>query len=198
MIASLSGTLAATSKDSVVVQVGGVGFRVFVSQAFLDRLGGPGQEVTLHTHLHVRENELTLYGCESEEELALFRTLLSVSGIGPKVALAILSTLAPDQLRTAIAQEDVTLLARVPGIGPKTARKLVFDLKDKVVAGAPGAEPRPGLTEADADLIAALTSLGYSVTEAQEAIRALPRPAGQPLPLEEQVRLALTYFATPG
>ncbi|MFC2037828.1 Holliday junction branch migration protein RuvA [Chloroflexota bacterium] len=193
MIASLRGTLAAISKDAVVVQVGGVGFRVFVPQTLLDGSSGPGQEVTLFTHLHVRENELTLYGCESEEELALFRMLLSVSGIGPKVALAILSFLPPDRLRTAIAQEDVTLLARTPGIGPKTARKMVFDLRDKVAAELPAGEPRSALTEADADLIAALTGLGYSVAEAQEAIRALPR---EPLPLEERVRLALAYFGS--
>ena len=122
------------ARKLVVIQVGGVGFQVFVPQNHLDTLGRPGQDVTLFTHLHVRENELTLYGCGTEEELALFRTLLGVSGIGPKVALAILSSLPPDRLRAAIAQEDVALLARVPGIGPKTAKKLVFDLKDKMGA----------------------------------------------------------------
>ena len=193
MIASLRGTVATTGKDFVVVNVGGVGFRVFVPQTLLGGLGGPGDEVTLHTHLHVRENELTLYGCGSEEELALFRLLLGVSGIGPKVALSILSSLPPDRLQAAIAQEDVTTLARVPGIGPKTAKKLVFDLKDKVAAEVPSVAPTPALTEADADLIAALTTLGFSVVEAQEALRHLPR---EPLPLEERVRLALTYFAS--
>jgi len=193
MIASLQGTVTAIDQASVVVLVSGVGFRVFVPQTLLDGLSGPGQEVTLHTHLHVRENELTLYGCSTEEELALFRLLLGVSGIGPKVALSILSSLPPDRLQAAIAQEDVAMLARVPGIGPKTARKLVFDLKDKVAAMLPAGEPRPVLTEADADLIAALTSLGYSVVEAQEAIRHLPR---EPLPLEERVRLALAYFVS--
>jgi Holliday junction DNA helicase RuvA len=193
MIASLQGTVTAMDQASVVVLVSGVGFRVFVPQTLLDGLSGPGQEVTLHTHLHVRENELTLYGCSTEEELALFRLLLGVSGIGPKVALSILSSLPPDRLQAAIAQEDVAMLARVPGIGPKTARKLVFDLKDKVAAMLPAGEPRPVLTEADADLIAALTSLGYSVVEAQEAIRHLPREA---LPLEERVRLALAYFVS--
>lgn len=193
MIAALQGILAATGKDFVVVQVGGVGFRIFVPQALLDGLSGTGQEVTLFTHLHVRENELSLYGCASEEELALFRLLLGVSGIGPKVALSILSFLPPDRLQAAIAQEDVTTLARVPGIGPKTAKKLVFDLKDKVAAQVPVGEPPPILTEASTDLIAALTTLGYSVAEAQEAIRHLPR---EPLPLEERVRLALIYFAS--
>jgi Holliday junction DNA helicase RuvA len=177
----------------MVVQVGGLGLGVYVPQTLLDGRVQAGHEVTLFTHLHVRENELALYGCGSEEELAIFRLLLGVSGIGPKVALAILSSLPPDRLQTAIAQEDVVTLARVPGIGPKTAKKLVFDLKDKVaVEVVPGA-PQPVLTEADADLIAALTTLGYSVAEAQEAIRSLPREA---LPLEERVRLALAYFGS--
>ncbi|MGD9049680.1 MAG: Holliday junction branch migration protein RuvA [Anaerolineae bacterium] len=193
MIASLRGTVAATGKDYVVLVVGGVGFQVSVPQTLLDGLSGPGQEVTLHTHLHVRENDLALFGCDSEEELALFRLLLGVSGIGPKVALSILSSLPPDQLQAAIAQEDVVMLARVPGIGPKTAKKLVFDLKDKIAVEVMVGEPRPVLTDADADLIAALTTLGYSVAEAQEAIRALPP---EPLPLEERVRLALAYFAS--
>lgn len=193
MIASLQGTLAAVGKDFVVLQVGGVGFRVFVPQTLLDGLAGPGQQVALFTHLNVRENDLSLYGCESEEELAIFRLLLGVSGIGPRVALSILSFMPLEHLQAAIAQEDVVALARVPGIGPKTAKKLVFDLKDKVaVAGLPG-EPMPVLTEANADLLAALTSLGYSIAEAQEAIRALPR---EPLSLEEKVRLALAYFAS--
>lgn len=193
MIASLKGVVATTGKDFLIVQVGDVGFQVFVPQTLLDGFTGPGQEVTLFTHLHVRENELTLYGCGSEEELALFCLLQSVSGIGPKVALSILSFLPPEHLRTAIVQEDVTLLARVPGIGPKTARKLIFDLKDKVAADALVGTPPRTLTQADADLVAALTSLGYSVAEAQEAIRALPR---EPLPLEERVRLALAHFAS--
>jgi Holliday junction DNA helicase RuvA len=193
MIASVRGVVAGTGQDSVVVQVGGVGFRVFVPRSLLDGLDGPGQELVLFTHLHVRENELTLYGCATEEEIALFRLLLGVSGVGPKVALAILSFLPPDRLRAAIAQEDVTVLARVPGIGPKTAKKLVFDLKDKVAIEALPGVPQPVLTEADADLIAALTGLGYSVIEAQEAIRHLPREV---VSLEERVRLALAYFAS--
>ena len=193
MIARLQGTVAATGKDFVILQVGGVGFCVHVPQPLLEGLSGPGQEITLYTHLHVRETELTLYGSQSEEELALFRMLLGVSGVGPKVALAILSSLPPDQLRAALAQEDVTTLARVPGIGPKSAQRLVLDLKDKVAADVPFGAARPMITEADADLIAALTGLGYSVAEAQEAIRALPQ---EPFPLEERVRLALAYFGS--
>ncbi len=193
MIASLRGVVVTTGKDWLVVRVGGVGFQVFVPQGVLNDLADLGQEATLFTYLHVRENELTLYGCSSEEELSLFRLLLGVSGIGPKVALSILSSLPPDRLQAAIAQEDEATLARVPGIGPKTAKKLVFDLKDKVQAGLVRGEAPAAITEADADLIGALTSLGYSVVEAQEAIRSLPRES---LPLEERVRLALAFFAS--
>ena len=193
MIASVRGIVAAVADDSLVIQVGGIGFRVLVPKALLERMARPGQEVTLYTHLHVRENELTLYGCETEDELALFRLLQTVSGIGPKVALSILSSLPPDRFRAAIAQEDVTVLARVPGIGPKTAKKLVFDLRDKVRADVPPGGLAPAMAEADADLIAALTGLGYNVAEIQEALRHLP---AEPLPLEERVRLALAYFVS--
>lgn len=193
MIASLTGTVTITGKDSVVILVGGVGFRVSVPQTVLDSLVEVGQDVTLHTHLHVRENELALYGFGSEEDLALFRLLLGVSGIGPKVALSVLSFLPTDRLQSAIAQDDVAVLARVPGIGPKTAKKLVFDLKDKIAVKAVPGQPPPAFTVADADLVAALTTLGYSLAEAQQAIRALPH---EPLPLEERVRLALVYFAS--
>jgi Holliday junction DNA helicase RuvA len=193
MIARLRGTIGTIGQGFVVVQVGGVGFQVQVSQALLEDLTGPGQEITLSTYLHVRENELALYGCRSEEELALFRMLIGVSGIGPKVALAILSALPPAHLRMALVQEDVAMLARVPGIGPKTAKKLVFDLKDRMADEIAPGEARPALSEADADLIAALTGLGYSVAEAQQAIRALPPES---LPLEERVRQALAYLGS--
>lgn len=193
MIASLKGRVVSTGKDFVVIQVGGVGLQVFVPQTLLADLTGPGQELILFTHLHVRENELSLYGCGSEEERTLFRLLLGVSGIGPKVALSILSFLPADRLQAAIVQEDVAMLARAPGVGPKTAKKLVLELKDRLtIEGMPGGPP-PLLGEAEADLIAALTTLGYSVAEAQEALRTLPK---EPLPLEERVRLALAYFAS--
>lgn len=193
MLASLRGKVAASGEDFVVIEAGGVGFRVSVPQPVLESLPRQGLELTVHTHLHVRENELALYGFSSKEDLALFRLLLGVSGIGPKVALSVLSYLPVDRLQAAIAQEDVAILARVPGIGPKTAKKLVFDLKDKVAVGIEPGVPQPVLTEADADLIGALTTLGYSVSEAQEAIRSLPR---EELPLEERVRLALAYFSS--
>jgi Holliday junction DNA helicase RuvA len=193
VIASLTGTVIATGRDFIVLQVGGVGFRLLVPQTLLDSVGGHTAEVMVFTHLHVRENELALYGFGSEEELGLFRLVTTVPGVGPKAALSLLSALPPDRLRAALAQEDVAVLTRVPGIGPKTAKKLAFELKDRLAAELPAGGVAPALTEADVDLIAALTGLGYSVAEAQEAIRALPRG---PLPFEERVRLALTYFAS--
>jgi holliday junction DNA helicase RuvA len=193
MIASLRGKLNFTSKDFVVLDVGGVGFQVYVPPAAIGGLGSSGEEILLFTHLQVRENEMALYGFGTKEELTTFRLVQTVPGIGPRVALALLSALTPEQLRAAIAQEDVALLSRVPGIGPKTARKMVFDLKDKVGDTAEVGVPSMAAVQADADLIAALTTLGYSVAEAQEAIRSLPR---EPLALEEKVRLALAYFAS--
>jgi len=191
MIANLKGRIEAVGKDYVVVDVGGIGFKVHVPSSFLETVEGLGRQAELFTHLHVRENELAIYGCRSEDELALFELLLSVSGVGPKVALALLSAMSPDSLRLAIAQGNAEVLTRVPGIGPKTAKKIVFHLKDKVAVEV-GPEAVPLLTEADAEVIAALTSLGYSVVEAQAALQSLP---AEEMPIEERVRLALAYFA---
>lgn len=190
MIANLKGRIAAIGRDYAVVDVGGIGFKVYVPTPLLEKWDGPGRQVELFTHLHVRENELALYGCESEEELALFELLLSVSGVGPKVALAVLSAVPLDSLRMAIGRGNAEVLARVRGIGPKMARKIVFHLKDKIGAEL-GPEAVPLLTEADAEVIAALTSLGYSVVEAQAALQSLP---DEEMSLEERVRLALAYF----
>jgi Holliday junction DNA helicase RuvA len=191
MISRVHGTVVAKGTDFLVVDVGGVGLQVFVPAALVGEAARPGQEITLYTHLQVRENDLTLYGFAAEEQLGLFGLLLGVQGVGPRVAMSILSHLTPDRLRTAIAQEDAPTLSRVPGIGPKTAKKLLFDLKDKVTAMLP--EAPPPLRPADTDLIAALTGLGYSVVEAQTAIASLPP---EDLPLEERLRLALAYFAS--
>ena len=190
MIARLKGRLEAKGKDHAIVDVGGIGFKVYVPASLLDSWDA-GREVELFTHLHVRENELSLYGCGSQEELAVFELLLSVSGVGPKVALAVLSALPPDSLRAVVAQENAEALARVPGIGPKTARKLIFDLKDKIGVGVTPLAA-PVLTDADAEVIAALTALGYSVVEAQAALQSLPK---EEMEIEERVRLALAYFA---
>jgi len=180
-------------KGHVVIRAGGIGLQVRVPSSVLAQLDGTGRPVELFTHLHVRENELALYGFLTEEELTLFELLLSISGVGPKVALALLGTVSPDALRQAVVQEEPGLLSRVPGIGPKTAKAIIFHLKDKIIPT--GVEAAGLLSDADAEVIAALTGLGFSLVEAQAALQSLPR--GEDLSVEERVRQALAYFAAP-
>ena len=187
MIASIRGKLEARGENYIVVDVGGIGFKVYVPTSLLDRLGGLGSQVELFAYLHVRENEISLYGFSTEDELALFKQLMGVSGIGPKVALGILSAASPDSLRLTIAQGDVEALSQIRGIGKKKAQRLVLDLRGKIELG-----PLPeALAPADAEVIAALTSLGYSVAEAQAALRSLP---DEEMSLEDKILLALRYF----
>jgi len=180
-------------EDHVVVRAGGIGLQVRVPSSVLAQLDGTGRPVELFTHLHVRENELALYGFLTEEELTLFDLLLSISGVGPKVALALLGTVSPDTLRQAVVQEEPALLSRVPGIGPKTAKAIIFHLKDKIIPTGVEAVGLP--SDADAEVIAALTGLGFSLVEAQAALQSLPRD--EDASIEERVRQALAYFAAP-
>jgi Holliday junction DNA helicase RuvA len=189
MIASIEGRVTARSPDALVVSVGGVGLRVLCTQPALAS-ARVGDLVLLYTHLVVREEELTLIGFLAEEELALFEHLMRVQGIGPRLGLALLSALTPDTLRMAISQEQPELLARVPGIGRKTAQKIVLELRDKVSAPEL-AEGLAALTEADAAVIDALTALGYSIVEAQRAVQGLPRDVTD---VEERLRQALASF----
>lgn len=191
MISRLTGTIAAMKPDRLIIQVGGVGITVYVPTSVLQAVDGVGRPVELVTYLHVRENELALYGFLTEEELALFELLLGVSGVGPKVALSILSTLSPDALRQAVARDEPGILTRVPGVGPKTARAILFHLRDKLAGLEAGAAPL--LTDQDAEVISALTALGFSLVEAQTALQNVPRDPN--LPLEERIRLALAYLA---
>jgi len=191
MIAGLKGTLQALGSDWAIVNVGGIGFQVYIPTPTLSTLGKMGEEVELHTHLHLREDNATLYGFATAEELGLFQTLIGVSGLGPKLALAMLSALSVEKLAMAIATGSANLLAEIPGIGKKTAHRLILELKDKIGAGwlaAPAAE----LAEENTDVLAALTSLGYSVREATRAVATLP--PDQKLTLEEKIKLALGYF----
>jgi Holliday junction DNA helicase RuvA len=191
MIGSIRGEIIEKGDDYLLVDVNGVGYLVYAPTSLLDRLDGG--LVTLYTHLHVRETELTLYGFAEREELELFHTLLGVQGIGPKIALSILSHVPLETLRQAVAREEAALLARVPGIGPKKARQIVFALRDKIGIEDVWAAG-PTITDADNEVIAALTVLGYSVAEAQAALRALPQEARQE-PVEEKVRMALSSLA---
>ncbi len=191
MIAMIAGHLSAVEERAVIVRVGGIGFRVHVPADFTTQCGAPGSEIVLYTHLHVREDELSLYGFASREELNLFELLLSVSGVGPRVALGMLSAMPVETIRQAIAGEQVNVLSGAPGVGTKTAKKIILDLKDKVGGGAEEEEaPR---FEEDAEVIAALTTLGYSVVEAQSALQHVPPTARG---VEERLRLALAYLGT--
>ena len=191
MIAHLHGSIEFVGRDHLIVNVGSVGLRVYVPAA-AHAAAGISKIIDLFTHLHIRENEWTLYGFPSQEELELFELLIGVSGVGARTALAVLGAASPEQLRSAIAHEQAEVLTRVPGIGPKTAKSIIFHLKDKVgivTAGAPIAY----LSDADTEVIAALTGLGYSIVEAQTALASLPRDAAQAV--EERIRMALNYFA---
>jgi Holliday junction DNA helicase RuvA len=191
MIATLEGTLEYRGVDSVIINVGGMGFQVHVPGSTLSQLGAIKDKVSLYTHLHLREDNVSLYGFASEEELALFKNLISVSGIGPKVALALLSALDPEQLAMAITGGNVDVISQVPGIGKKKAGRLVVELKGKLEREWKGA--LLPLVAEDADAIAALTNLGYSLREATQAVSNLSD--AKELTLEEKVRMALQQLA---
>ena len=168
LIASIRGPVIDRGVDHVVLALGGLGLRAFCSPA-LAAGAIDGDEVTLYTYLHLREDAIALYGFASKQELAAFESLIAVSGVGPKVGLALLSTLGVDKLSLAIANGEVPTLVRVPGIGKKTAERIVLELKDKFRSGAPPESGRDGIGLDD--VAAALVSLGYSVVEAEEAAR---------------------------
>ena len=191
MIAGLKGKLESLGSDWAIINVSGIGFQVYMPTSTLSTLGATGKEVELHTHLYLREDNATLYGFASNEELELFRTLINVSGLGPKLALAMLSAMDIEQLTMAIATGSADLLTGIPGIGKKMANRLVLELKDKIgVAWA--VAPAAQLAQENTDVLAALVSLGYSVSEATRAVASLPRE--QELSLEEKIKLALAYF----
>lgn len=189
MIASLHGVINFIGDDHLIVAVGGVGLRVFVPRTVLEDIGGVGRNISLHTHLIVRETELTLYGFESNEDLALFELLLGVNGVGPKVGLAILSTLSPELFKNAVAREEAAVLQRVPGIGKKTAERILFQLRDSLQAVSGG--PMPLVSDVDADVIELLTNLGFSIVEAQTALQNVPRDVNN---VDERLQRALQYL----
>jgi len=193
MISSLQGKLESLGDDWAIINVGGIGFQVYTPTPTLAALGAVGKEVKLYTHLHLREDNVSLYGFGSTEELWLFQTLIGVSGLGPRLALAMLSAMSTDQLTMAIATGSIPLLTTVPGIGKKMAERIILELKDKIGTGWI-ATPATQLARENTDVLAALTSLGYSAAEATKAVATLP-PAAD-LNLEEKIKLALQYFGS--
>ena len=193
MIATLRGRVLERGSGRIVIDVGGVGYLLAATSAAIRMAVPDGEEVTLVTHLHVREDALILFGFASTAERDLFELLLGVSGVGPKAALAIVSGYAPDQIRRAIATSDHALFTSIPGIGRKTAERVVIDLKDKV--GSVGvAEAMPGDAPTDDHATArdGLVGLGMSVAEAEAALRGVDPD----LPVGERIRLALAAGAT--
>ncbi len=190
MIATLRGEVSQIEENALIVEVGGVGMRVFVP-APLRTNAKAGEMMFLFTHLVVREDALTLYGFESQADRDLFNILLGVDGVGPKVALSVLSTLTIDTIQRAIFADEGELLGKVPGVGKKTAQKIALHLKDRLKPTDALAKVA-ALADYDSEVLAALTSLGYSVVEAQAAIQSIPKDA--PKDVEERLRVALGYF----
>lgn len=173
MIGSVRGTLLHADDEQVVVEAGGVGYLLLVPSSTRWALPPVGQETFLWVHTHVREQVISLYGFAGRDELVLFTELLQVSGIGPKLALTILSTYAPDEFRRIISAEDAAALTRIPGVGKKTAQRLLFELRGKIQA-VPGEAAGPAPAGGPwADALEALVSLGYTREEASAALAAV-------------------------
>lgn len=191
MISSLSGKISQVGEGSLVIEVGGVGLLVNVPEPLSEQLKA-GQNTYLHTYLIVRQDSLALYGFDTVEGRDFFVLLLGVSGIGPRLAVTILSGLTPEAIRRAIVTDQSEIFSRVPGVGKKTAQKIVFSLQDKITSEE-GFEPIAAMSEADSEVLSALVALGYSVVEAQAALQSIPKDA--PEDVEERLRLALGYFS---
>jgi Holliday junction DNA helicase RuvA len=170
VIAELRGRLLRKSPQEAVVDVAGVGYRVAIPLSTFYRLGEPGSEVRLLTHTHVREDALALFGFLTESEQDLFERLIDVAGVGPRLALAILSGIEPPDLVAALRDGDVARLTRIPGVGRKTAERLVLELKDKVQGLAAAPAPAPSAGGPRDDLVSALVHLGYSRPEAERGV----------------------------
>jgi holliday junction DNA helicase RuvA len=192
VIASLDGTVAAIALDSLVIEVGGLGYRVFASPSVLAS-AVPGSRLKLFTHHVVREDLQALYGFRTVEELGFFGLLLTVTGVGPKVALAIVGSRPTAELQLAIMQQDQAVLVSIPGIGKRLAERVIFELKEKVAAAgiAAAGVTIAGQPAAEGDVVGALQALGYSLPEAREAARIGLGMAGAQGSLEERVKAAL-------
>lgn len=194
MITGIHGTLEASKADAVILRVGGFSIRVAVPSSVLPRLSESGMEVSLYTHFHMREDGVALYGFLDEQDRNAFEQLIAVSGVGPKVALALLSVMDAPTLYKAVADEDVQRLGLAPGVGKRLASRLVLELKGKLptvpTTGAVGTTPGNRI---QAEVLEALLGLGYSPAEAQAALAKIPQD--QAMTLEQQVTFALRSFS---
>lgn len=206
MFSYIKGTLEEYWEDTVVIESGGIGWNIHVPLSVLDRLPHVGEQMKVYTSFQVKEDSMTLYGFLSRQDLKMFNQLLGVNGIGPKAALGILSSLTPDDLRMAIIAEDAKAIAKAPGIGPKTAKRVILDLKDKISmddvlplqfaggqAEANVAAAASGVDGAGKEAIEALVALGYSPTEATKAVRQVEIKEG--MNVEAVLKASLKFLA---
>lgn len=190
MISGIRGPIHAKYPGIVLIDLHGFIVRVLTSQTTVADIGDVGDQVTLHTHLRVREDDITLYGFASPDELQLFELLMTVTGIGPRVALNILSTAPPDEVHRAIESEDIAALSRAPGVGKRTASRIILELRGKLPEPV-GASGQP-FAAADAEVLEALQALGYTGPEARDALARIERREGQTV--EERVYAALQHL----
>ena len=194
----IKGTLAAKGDNCLVVDAGGVGYRIYTSLNCIEKAGSIGSEITVYTYLNVREDAMELYGFISEDERKMFMLLISVSGVGPKAGLALLSVATPDRLATAIVTGDEKLITKASGVGPKAAKRIILELKDKIdsdVLGidADGVILSPAeeiIADSRAEAMSALVALGYSSQEAKSVLVKLDAS----LSTEELIKKALTQL----
>ena len=200
MIGYVKGILEEIEEDCVIVDVNGLGIRILTGGALASQMLAPGSEVKIYTYTYVKEDAFQLYGFISKDELSLFKKLITVSGIGPKGAASILSAFSAEDLRYAIYAGDIKTISKAPGIGKKTAERLVLELKDKVAKGfvdgisledVAGASADTQASQGSSQAIAALVSLGYSQSEAALAVSKIDAA----LPVEEIIKLALRSMA---
>lgn len=202
MISYIKGPLVDIWEDTIVVEAGNIGYRIFVPQSVLETLPGTGSQVTIYTHFQVRDDGMNLYGFLNRQDLAMFRMLIGVNGIGPKGALGILSVLRPDELRLAIVSADAKAISRAPGVGSKTAQRVILDLKDKIKHEdlLPGGfipeiqtTWKSAMDGAAQEAVDALAALGYSVAEAVRAVQKVEITEG--MKVEAVLKASLKHLA---
>lgn len=195
MFAYIKGTIEIKSTNYVVIENGGIGYKIYMSQKSIGTIGNIGETVKIHTHYHVREDDISLYGFTSEEELRMFEILINVSGVGVKSALTMLSDITPASFAMAVINDDVTRLVKVPGVGKKTAQRLILELKDKLksedISGEEIKQIDVEEKEVSNDAVNALQVLGYNKNEIEQVLRKIETTN---LSVEDIIKTALKYL----
>ena len=195
MFAYIKGSLEIKSTNYIVIEAGGIGYKIYMSAKSIGTIGNVGENVKVHTHYHVREDDISLYGFNTEEELRMFEILISVSGVGVKSALTMLSDISPASFAMAVINDDVTRLTKVPGVGKKTAQRLILELKDKLksedISGEEISKTDIKEDKVDNDVIIALQVLGYNKKEIEQALEKIDI---RDLTVEDTIKTALKYL----